>query len=85
MPKFRKKPVVVEAMQYTGDNGFECVKFIGVGGTKEQDGSLSIFTLEGVMKVSKWDWIIKGVENEMYPCKPDIFTKTYEPVDEDPQ
>ena len=80
MPKFRKKPVVIEAMQYTGDNGFECVKFIGVGGTKEQDGELSINTLEGVMHVSKWDWIIKGVEGEKYPCKPDIFAKTYEEV-----
>jgi len=85
MPKFRKKPVVVEAMQYTGDNGFECIKFIGEAGRKEENGDLLIKTLEGLMHVSKWDWIIKGVENEMYPCKPDIFTKTYEPVDEDPQ
>ena len=77
--KFRKKPVVVEALQYTGDNGFECVKFVGVGGTKE-DAELLINTLEGIMHVSLWDWIIKGVAGECYPIKDAIFLKTYEPV-----
>ena len=79
--KFRKKPVVIEALQYTGDNGFECVKFsAGAAGTQERDGSLSIITLEGTMTVSKWDWIIKGVAGECYPIKDAIFLKTYEPV-----
>jgi hypothetical protein len=83
MAKFRKKPVVIEAMQYTGLNGFDCVKFGGngsIGGTSEQDGGLTIDTLEGKMHVSKWDWIIRGVKGEFYPCKPDIFEATYEPA-----
>ena len=80
--KVRKKPVVVEAMLYTGDNAFDCVKFAGEAGTQEADGNLTIITLEGRMHVSKWDWIIKGVKGEFYPCKPDIFDMTYERVEE---
>ena len=82
MSKWRKKPVVIEAMQYTGDNGFECVKFVGIGGTKE-DAELLINTPEGIMHVSKWDWIVKGIESECYPVKPNIFKKTYEKVEDD--
>jgi hypothetical protein len=81
--KFRKKPVVIEAVQYTGENGFECVKFGDgfIGGTVERDGGLTIDTLEGKMHASRWDWIIKGVKGEFYACKPDIFAATYEAVE----
>lgn len=83
MPKFRKKPVEIEAIQWTGNNITEVV---ALGGTREvnhsfEDDALEIETLEGTMKASKGDWIIKGVKGELYPCKPDIFMKTYEPVD----
>ena len=93
MPKFRKKPVVIEAVQYNGFNHVEIAQFV-VGNidvnleseTAYEAGvappvfSLSIHTLEGVMKAQKGDWIIKGVNGEFYPCKPDIFGKTYEPA-----
>lgn len=83
MSKWRKKPVVVDAIQYTGDNAFDCVKFAGIGGTKEEGGELLINTPEGIMHASKWDWIVKGIENECYPVKPNIFKKTYEKVEDD--
>ena len=86
MPKFRKKPVVIEAIQFTGDNFFEIARFIG-----HKEDVLSnlelhstdcpiIKTLEGDMHTSKGDWIIKGVQGEFYPCKPDIFEQTYERI-----
>lgn len=46
------------------------------------DGALLIATLEGVMKAQPGDWIIRGVKGELYPCKPDIFDATYEPVED---
>lgn len=87
MAKFRKKPVVIEAWQFTKSN-------YAVGTPREfRDASISLWsqyggrtiegeisTLEGVMTVSENDWIIKGVNGEFYPCKPDIFEKTYEPA-----
>lgn len=77
MPLFKKKPVVVNAIQYTGNNFNEIEEF-----TNDQclmrDNNLIIKTLEGEHIASKFDMIIKGVENEHYPCKPDIFEKTYE-------
>ena len=84
MPKFRKKPVVIEAVQWTGDNREEMEKFIPntILAKKNAEEELAIGTLEGVMTASKNDWIIKGVHGEYYPCKPDIFEKTYEPVDD---
>lgn len=83
MPKFRKKPVVIEAIQWDGslqtwnllmDFGFHWSP--GDMGTE----TFSIYTLEGKMLVSKKDWVIKGVKGECYPCKPDIFDATYEEV-----
>ena len=75
MPKFRKRPVSVEAVQFL-DN------------TQKVDGVCNscwelinvphIHTLEGLMKITIGDWIITGVHGERYPCKPDIFEKTYE-------
>lgn len=84
MPKFRKKPVIVEAVQWTGSNREEMEKFIPntILAKKNAEEELAIGTLEGVMTASKNDWIIKGVHGEYYPCKPDIFEKTYEQVDD---
>jgi len=76
--KYRKKPVEIEAMQFLGDsNLMECLNFIGIG-AGGNDSTIIIATLEGDMKAKKGDWIIRGVNGEFYPCKPDIFEKTYE-------
>ncbi|MDD5065021.1 MAG: hypothetical protein PHQ35_09740 [Phycisphaerae bacterium] len=84
MAKFRKKPVVVEAIQYTGEGNYqEICDFVGDKLTMEYcytDQTLIIPTLEGEMKANKGDYIIKGIKGEFYPCKPDIFEKTYEAV-----
>ena len=83
MPKFRKKPVVIEALQLTKDSRQECLNFGGASiseaGEMYETGSLLIETLEGNMLVRLGDWIIKGVKGEFYPCKADIFEATYEP------
>lgn len=82
MKKFRKKPVVIEAIQWNGSNMYEVIEFTdGSDNFGFVDDKVSIETLEGVMTASLGDWIIKGVHGEFYPCKPDIFEKTYEPVD----
>jgi len=80
--KFRKKPVVIEAVQYNGDSvsADAVMDMIGTMGVKNSPDGLYIATLEGTMKASRGDWIIKGVAGEFYPCKPDIFEQTYEPV-----
>jgi hypothetical protein len=75
--KFRKKPVVIDAIQYNMDNQAKCLKFLE-GNYLFEDNCLKIKTLEGNMMVSTDDYIIKGVNGEFYPCKPDIFKKTYE-------
>jgi len=92
MAKFRKKPVVIEAVQFQGFNKKngqvelserpewlvtefgDRILFFG------EPDTLTIKTLEGDMKASVGDWIIKGINGEFYPCKPDIFEKTYEPA-----
>ena len=90
--KFRKKPVVIEAVQLTGNNLVEVETFLA--GKKMPvlyppekgwsinwgNGTVKINTLEGAMTANHGDWIIKGVKGEFYPCKPDIFEATYEPV-----
>jgi hypothetical protein len=81
MAKYRKKPVTIEAKQWTGKNIDEIDKFINCGGYSYSCGELKINTLEGKMLASKGDYIIKGVNNEFYPCKSDIFAKTYEKVE----
>lgn len=86
--KFRKKPVVIEAIKWEGQQSWSELQKLAVdtstfGLFMEQDGSnntLAINTLEGRMKVNVGDWIIKGIAGEFYPCKPDIFEKTYEAV-----
>lgn len=100
--KFRKKPVIIEAVQLLKDQAslhkVECFiegKQIDTGSSSSasdawdnywniviHDGGRKIFTKEGVMLASFGDWVIKGVNGEFYPCKPDIFEKTYEPVED---
>lgn len=77
--KYRKKPVVVEAVQWTGDNTSEIMKW--VGGKAYFRDTLYIKTLEGDYRASVGDYIIKGVKGEFYPCKPDIFERTYELIE----
>ena len=82
MPKFRKKPVVIEAMQFTGDNIeaiWDWATAKDVYGPVDDDPNVYIWTLEGKMQCQPGDWIIRGIKNEMYPCKDDIFQATYEP------
>lgn len=90
--KFRKKPVVIEAVQWTGSNPDELLGFMLARASLRRSnykteaggimvgGCLIIETLEGEMRADPLDWIIKGVKGEFYPCKPDIFEATYEPV-----
>ena len=80
--RFRKKPVVVEAIQWDGN--LSTVEKLMEGSTCESveqdicDPALVIVTLEGKMRAEVGDWIIRGVKGELYPCKPDIFAQTYE-------
>jgi hypothetical protein len=93
--KFRKKPVVIDAMLYDGDNKYDICQWSGdkvwygypesVGKSAvslgyEPASDLWCSTLEGDLRASVGDWIIKGVAGEFYPCKPDIFEQTYEPA-----
>lgn len=93
MKKYRKKPVIIEAVQWNGENFDECMNFMGeTCGNKVayedykelclSSKEIIIHTLEGDMIASKGDYIIKGINGEFYPCKPDIFTKTYEEITE---
>lgn len=91
MGRYRKRPVVVDAMQWTGLNLEEVKEFVGEAltydildtawevGKGRPHVFMKIKTLEGDMEVSEKDFIIKGVNGEFYPCKPDIFQKTYMP------
>ena len=86
MQKFVKKPVVIEACQFDGANITEVENFVGkklpTVISSDEDTQLVVSTLEGDMKASKGDWVIKGVNGEFYPCKPDIFEQTYELVEQ---
>lgn len=79
--KYRKKPVVIEALQYDGtdENFYDLMKFTEGNLFWEKElGCPLVETLEGNMTVSDGDYIIKGVKGEFYPCKPDIFEMTYD-------
>ncbi|WP_213452893.1 hypothetical protein [Rhizomonospora bruguierae] len=99
--KFRKKPVEIAAVQWTGDNTSEVIGWVLATGTgsarwhefvagvepgEDGDGCdpipehIAVDTLEGTMRAIVGDWIIRGVQGEHYPCKPDIFEATYERV-----
>lgn len=80
MPRFRKKPVEIEAVRWTGENIDEVRNFIGFM-DRDEDNCIPITTLEGVMDAAVGDWIIKGIKGEFYPCKPHIFDLTYELVE----
>lgn len=84
MPKYTKKPVTIEAVQWTGKNRTEILKFCTDGYVSYENGStepiLKIQTLEGLMTATVGDYIIKGIKNEFYPCKENIFLLTYDQV-----
>ena len=101
MARFRKKPVVITAVQLRWDTWNEMSEHAGVGKLSEgkpevcyvgpfvgkPDSTngiigLKIPTLDGVMFANENDWVIRGVKGELYPCKPDVFEATYEPVGE---
>lgn len=102
MAYFRKKPVIIEAVQFENvdvlETGEESIHFKTSADLPEwlraaivhdkifpdpvQKGSLVVKTLEGPHLASPGDWIICGVKGELYPCKPEIFAMTYDPVDE---
>lgn len=93
MPRYRKKPVEVEALQFDGSSslrggilawmeGGACPRR-GTLHTRDSHRSIEIETLEGTMVARAGDYIIKGVNGEFYPCKPDIFEKTYEEVSDE--
>ena len=83
--KYRKKPVVIEAVQWSGNNLNEILDFMKDKQPNyyedDEKKLLTIQTLEGNMIASVGDYIIKGVKGEFYPCKPDIFEQTYEVVE----
>lgn len=91
--KFRKKPVVIEALPFDGcySSARKILDWMHAGwtdkrqpmfkpGNRDEPNVMRIPTLEGDMTAQPGDWIIKGVKGEFYPCKPDIFAATYEPV-----
>jgi len=95
MARFKKKPVVIEALQWTGENHRDMFNFLG-GADSEPirasgehfymdhglvNGGLMIKTLEGEHVANISDYIICGIEGEYYPCKPHIFVQTYEPAE----
>lgn len=77
MAKYRKKPVEIEAIQWTGENAKEILAFAKDSYIDKDNYTLKIDTLEGTHIASRGDYIIKGVKGELYPCKPDIFEMTY--------
>lgn len=81
MTKYRKKPVVIDAVKWNGENVKEVMDFMNWHNASHDERSgLVIYTLEGNHKAQPGDFIIKGVKGEFYPCKPEIFWATYEVV-----
>lgn len=91
--KYRKRPIVIEALRFDGTNGPEIETWAGQVGTNKgvverhdasgnNAGVIRIDTLEGTMNALVGDWVIKGIKGEFYPCRDDIFAATYEPVTE---
>ena len=77
--KFRKKPIIVDAEQW-----FHGKEIEGVENPEEDYYCATIQTLEGKLNVQSGDWIVTGIKGEKYPCKPDIFELTYDPIDQLP-
>lgn len=82
MNLYRKLPVLVEAVQWSGSNWHEVLAFAGKH-VFTTGGDLFVHTLEGSLRASPQDYIIKGIKGEFYPCKSDIFESTYEPVEDE--
>jgi hypothetical protein len=84
MPKYTKKPVTIEAVQWTGKNRTEILNFCTTGyvsySNAKLEPELKIQTLEGLMTATVGDYIIKGIKGEFYPCKENIFLETYNKV-----
>lgn len=79
MPFYRKKPIPIEARQYTGDNFIELQNWSEDNVAMDDDSNnVFVATLEGLMFFDEGDYVIKGVHGEFYPCKSDIFEETYE-------
>lgn len=79
--KFRTKPCEIEAVQWTGRNVVEIMRFVKNESAIITNGVLIIKTLEGDMVASTGDYIIRGLRGEYYPCKPDVFRAKYEPCE----
>lgn len=96
--KFRKRPVVIDAIQWDGTNWADVAAFLGIEegvtaetetrqlgyrtpGPGDEPDAVIIPTLEGDMRADAGWWIIRGLANEYYPCRPDVFASSYEPVD----
>ena len=81
MARYKTKPCEIEAIQWTGENLIELLDW-GQGNILWNDvDDLFIDTLEGRMRADVYDYIIKGLKGEFYPCKPDVFKKKYERID----
>jgi len=87
MAKYQKIPVTIDAIQWTGGNLKDCIEFLGssYGGHNAErapngKSEIKVLTLEGCHIASKGDYLIRGVQGEHYPCKPDIFKQTYRPA-----
>jgi hypothetical protein len=81
---YKKRPVTIHALQWTGDNYDEVKEFVGESLEAFQfRGTIGIHTLEGTMAANAGYYIIKGVRGEFYPCKPDIFEETYYEVEDE--
>lgn len=81
MPMFVKKPIAIEARQFTNETEHEILSWAEAYIHPQDKDCLVIPTLEGGMKAKKGDWIIRGVRGEFYPCREDIFNETYEKVE----
>ena len=79
MQRFRTRPVVIDAIQYTGKNAAAIAAAFGPS-VYSDAARLVCSTLEGEIYASPGDWIVRGAKGEVYPCKPDIFAATYKPV-----
>lgn len=77
---YRKKPVIIEAIQWNGGNTPEILAFCNGCASVLSSSNLMVGTLEGPHQASIGDYIIKGVAGEFYPCKPEIFLQTYDPA-----
>ena len=82
MARYRKKPIVVEALQFDGTNARFIAEMFGwdYAGDTEPSDALVIETLEGDVTAQVGDWVIKGIVGEPYPCRADVFEATYELV-----